>query len=110
MNQPEFETYWQKRTALRSTKYWRDADNVSKAIKKAYITNYNQLQKEMASIYTKYMKTGKGTYKAAYVKQLMTNISVNSLRIFIFQFLSSVDIRYLMFVSAVFPSFTSTFV
>jgi len=74
MNQPEFETYWQKRTALRSTKYWQDADNVSKAIKKAYIANYNQLQKEMASIYAKYMKTGKGTYRATYVKQVMTNI------------------------------------
>lgn len=74
MNQPEFNTYWQKRTALRSTKYWQDADNVNKAIKKAYVTNYNQLQKEMASIYAKYMKTGKGVYRATYVKQLMTNI------------------------------------
>jgi len=82
MNQPEFNTYWQKRTALRSTKYWQDADNVSKAIKKAYIANYNQLQKEMASIYAKYMKTGKGTYRATYVKQVMTNMDPKLTKLF----------------------------
>jgi len=85
MNQPEFETYWQKRTALRSTKYWQDANNVSKTIKRVYITNYNQLQKEIASIYAKYMKTGKGVYRATYVKQVMTNIDPNLTKLFLKQ-------------------------
>jgi len=82
MNQTEFETYWQKRTALRTTKYWKDAKNVSKAINKAYITNYNQLQKEMGLIYSKYLKTGKGKYRAAYVKQVMANIDPNLTKLF----------------------------
>ena len=85
MNQTEFETYWQKRTALRTSKYWQDAGNVSKAIHKVYVANYNQLQKEMASIYAKYMKTGKGVYRATYVKQIMSNIDPNLTKLFLKQ-------------------------
>ena len=85
MNQTEFETYWLKRTALRSTQYWQNADNVSKAIRKVYISNYNQLQKEMAKIYAKYMETGKGVYRATYVKQIMKNIDPNLTKLFLKQ-------------------------
>jgi hypothetical protein len=74
MNQTVFNTYWQKRTALRISKYWQDAGNISKAIKKVYVQNYNQMQKEVAFLYEKYMQTGKGIYKATYVKQVMTDI------------------------------------
>jgi len=85
MNQTEFNTYWGKRTARRTTAYFSNADNVSKVIHKAYVSNYNQLQKEMALIYQKYMKTGKGVYKAAYVKQIMTNIDPNLTELFLKQ-------------------------
>lgn len=85
MNQTDFNIYWQKRTALRSTKYWQDTKNISNAIKKVYNRNYNQLQKEMALIYKKYMKTGKGIYKATYVKQIMKNIDPNLTKLFMKQ-------------------------
>lgn len=85
MNQITFNTYWEKRTALRASKYWQDTKNVSKAIQKVYVQNYNQLQKEVALIYEKYMKTGKGIYKATYVKQLMTDIDPNLIDLFMKQ-------------------------
>ncbi|MCK4329290.1 minor capsid protein [candidate division WOR-3 bacterium] len=85
MNQTDFNTYWEKRTALRTTAYFSNVDNVSKAIHKVYISNYNQLQKEVALIYKKYLKTGKGAYKAAYVKQIMTNIDPNLTKLFLKQ-------------------------
>jgi len=85
MNQTEFNTYWEKRVARRTTAYFSNADNVSKAIKKVYVANYNQLQKEIALIYKKYMETGKGAYKAAYVKQVMTNIDPKLTKLFLKQ-------------------------
>lgn len=85
MNQAEFNTYWEKRTALRTTAYFSNANNVSKAIHRVYVSNYNQLQKEIALIYKKYMKTGKGAYKAAYIKQVMTNIDPNLTKLFLKQ-------------------------
>ena len=85
MNQAEFNTYWENRVARRTTAYFSNADNVSKAIKKVYVSNYNQLQKEIALIYKKYLKTGKGAYKATYVKQVMTNIDPNLTKLFLKQ-------------------------
>ena len=85
MNLTEFKTYWEKRTALRASKYWQNAGNISKAIKKVYVQNYDQLQKEVAYIYEKYMQTGKGIYKATYVKQLMTDIDPKLIDLFMKQ-------------------------
>jgi SPP1 gp7 family putative phage head morphogenesis protein len=85
MNQTVFNTYWQKRIILRASKYWQNTKNVSKAIQKVYVQNYNQLQKEVAYLYEKFMKTGKGAYKATYIKQLMTDIDPNLIDLFMKQ-------------------------
>ena len=85
MNQTEFNNYWTKRITLREASYYRTTDELLKALNKTYARNFNMLQRELALIFKKYLETGKGIYKATYVKQLMTDISPELTKLFLKQ-------------------------
>ena len=85
MNQTEFNNYWTKRITLREASYYRTTDELLKALNKTYARNFNMLQRELALIFKKYLDTGKGIYKATYVKQLMTDISPELTKLFLKQ-------------------------
>lgn len=66
--------YWLKRADKRKSKYWRDADNLDKRIKKEYIKAYKELEKQLYTFAGKYGTDNVLKYSEKRVTALMLEI------------------------------------
>lgn len=63
--------YWETRNAQRVKPFWKEADNLDKAMTKEFAKTYKELEKELYTFAGKFGKDGKLTYSKQRVVQLM---------------------------------------